>query len=228
MAYEIINKINIIPANFDLYITTDTFQKQFNIEKILLSISKANKYEIKVLENKGRDVLPYVTQLKDVVKKYKYICHLHTKRTEHDFILGEKWKNYLYNNLIGDENIISEILTDFENDNKLGIIFPETYYYIKMNAIKYNKNNIKYMNFLLQYMFKDNTYKVGSKIIFPSGNMYWARVNAIYQVFEQDIFTKCARESGQYDATMMHGIERIWIFAAKLNGYYYKTIFKYK
>ena len=57
--------------------------------------------------------------------------------------------------------------------------------------------------------------------------MFWARVKAVHQVFEQNIKNKCPREKNQLNATMMHGIERLWLFVAKLNGYNYKTVFKY-
>ena len=224
---DIIKKTNNIPVKFDLYITTNNIEKKIIIENLIKNESKASKYEIIIVENKGRDVLPYLTQLKNVVKNYKYICHLHTKKSKYSPYLGELWRNYLYNNLFGDEDLISEILTDFENNDKLGIIFPETYYFQKKGVIDYNKNNIKYMNYLLDKIFKEKNFKIGEKIIFPSGNMFWARVEAIYQVFEQDIKDKCPRERNQLDATMMHGVERIWLFVAKLNGFYYKTKFKY-
>ena len=224
---EIINKTNNIPVKFDLYVTTNAFNKQILIDEIIKNSSKAQNFEIDIVENKGRDVLPYLTQIKDIAKHYKYICHLHTKKTKFDSILGEKWRNYLYNNLFGDKDLISEILSDFENNNNLGLIFPETYYFQQNNSFKYNKNNIKYMNYLLGIMYPGTNYRIGKKIIFPVGNMFWARVDAIHQVFEQNIKNKCPKESNQIDATILHGIERIWLFVAKLNGYYYKTIFKY-
>ena len=224
---QVINKTNNIPVKFDLFITTNTAKKQNIIENMIKRNSKANKYEIDIAGNKGRDVLPFLTQIKNVIKNYKYICHIHTKKTKFNPTKGEKWRNYLYNNLFGDKELISEILTDFENNSKLGVIFPETYYPEKENVLKYNGNNIKYMNHLLSIMFPNNNYKIGNIIIFPSGNMFWARVNAIHQMFEHDISNKCPKEDNQYDATILHGIERLWLFIAQINGYYYKTVFKY-
>jgi lipopolysaccharide biosynthesis protein len=216
-----------MPVKFDLFITTNSKQKKNAIENMLQRESKANKYEINLVSNKGRDVLPFLTQVRNVMKKYKYICHIHTKKTKFNPTKGEKWRKYLYNNLFGDKELISEILSDFENNKKLGVVFPETYYPEKENVLKYNGNNIKYMNHLLKIMFPNKDYKIGNKIIFPSGNMFWARINAIHQMFEHDISNKCPKEANQYDATILHGVERLWLFVAKLNGYYYKTIFKY-
>ena len=44
--------------------------------------------------------------------------------------MSKRWRDYLYDNLLGSKEIISEILTDFENNEKLGFIFPEHYFYI--------------------------------------------------------------------------------------------------
>jgi rhamnosyltransferase len=73
-------------------------------------------------------------------------------------------------------------------------------------------------------MFKK--YKIGKKLIFPAGDMFWARTEAIYQIFEIKFINKFPKELGQLNKTFMHAIERLWLYIIKLNGYYYKTIFK--
>ena len=109
---EIIKKTNNIPVKFDLYITTVSINKKSYIERFIKGKTKANKYEIIVVMNKGRDVLPLLTQFKNVVKNYKYICHIHTKKSKHNKIY-RSWRQYLYDNLLGSEETVSEILTDF-------------------------------------------------------------------------------------------------------------------
>ena len=41
-------------------------------------------------------------------KEYKYICHLHIKRSAHKLYLGSNWSEYLYKNLIGNKRIIND------------------------------------------------------------------------------------------------------------------------
>ena len=231
LIYEIINKTNNIPINFDLYISTISIEKKEKIEKYIKHYSKTKRYEIKIVENKGRDILPFITQMKYKIKKYKYICHIHTKKSKHDALLGSNWRNYLYNNLLGNKKIISEILIDFEKYDKLGFIFPEVYYDIIKNIENYDstdfplhKPNIKYMNYILSKIFPG--YIIGNKLIFPSGDMFWAKVNAIYQIFKIKNKKKFPKELNQTNDTIMHGIERIWLYLVKLNGYFYKIIFK--
>ena len=225
---EIINKINIIPLKYDLYISTISEEKKKFIKKCLIN-STANNYEIHIYENIGRDVFPFIKQMKKKIKNYKYICHIHTKKTAQKKFLGTNWREYLYGNLIGNKEIILEIINDFEQNKKLGFLFPEAYYGIIKGIEDYDNTNIalnihnkKYMNLLLKKMFQN--FQIGEKLIFPAGNMFWAKTKAIYQIF--NVRLKYPKESNQTNDTIMHAIERIWLYLVKLNGYYYKTIFK--
>ena len=226
---KIIKKLQYIPLKYDLYISTVSEEKKTNIKKIL-RISNANKYEIKIYENKGRDVYPFIKQMKKHYKKYKYICHLHTKKSLHKKLLGSNWSIYLYNNLIGNREVISEILSDFQLNEKLGFIFPEVYYDIIKEVKNFtninfplHKNNKYYMNYILKSLFH-NIYKIGENLVFPVGNMFWAKTRAIYQIFNEEF--EYPEELGQTNETIMHAIERIWLYLVKLNGYLYKIIMK--
>ena len=226
---EIINKINFIPLKYDLFISTVSEEKERYIKKCLLN-SNANKFEIRIFENKGRDVLPFISQMKKRIKDYKYICHIHTKKSNHKLLLGTNWREYIYNNLIGSREIISEILYDFEKNEKLGFVFPEAYYDIIKFIYDFDNSNLalhifhkKNMNFILNKLFKG--FKIDEKLTFPVGNMFWAKTKAIYQIF--NIRLKYPKESNQLNKTIMHSIERIWLYLVKLNGFYYKSIFKH-
>ena len=184
----VINKTNNIPKKFDLFITTTSLIKKKKIEEYVKKTSLANKYEIKIVLNKGRDILPFIIQMKEVFKNYKYICHIHTKKSLHSPFLGDIWRNYLFENLLGNKEIVCEILRDFEKYEKLGLLFPEPPYNIIQNMddfytskFIYNEPNRKYMNYILKYL--SPRVKVGNKLIFPAGNMFWAKVEAIHQIF---------------------------------------------
>ena len=79
------------------------------------------------------------------------------------------------------------------------------------------------MNFILKTIF--HIYKVGEKLVFPVGNMFWTKTKAIHQIFKLKV--KFPEELSQINTTIMHAIERIWLYLVKLNGYYYKKIIKY-
>ena len=221
---EIINLVNNIPIKYDLFISTTTLEIKNKIIHYIDKFSNTNKYEIIILENKGRDVLPLLTQLRNKNKQYKYLCHIHSKKSKTSPLIGIQWRNYLFNNLLGNIRIVSEILSDFENNDKLGFIFPETFYEIIGLSFRLTKKTKKYMNYIIKKLFFN--YKIGSKLEFPAGNMFWARFMAIYQIFEFNFNNKFDKENDQTNDTIMHGIERIWLYLVKLNGFYYKKIFK--
>ena len=222
---DIIKKINNIPVKFDLFISTTSLRIMNILKDYIIKNSKANRYEIIIVNNKGRDVLPFLIQLKNKVKSYKYLCHIHSKKSKTSPEIGISWRNYLYSNLLGNERIISEILTDFENNDKLGFIFPETFYEIIEQKLILTEKTIKYIKYLIKKLFPK--YKIGAQLDFPAGNMFWAKTKAIFQIFDIDLTHKFDKEKDQTNDTIMHGIERIWLYLVKINGYYYKTIFYY-
>ena len=153
---DIINKINNIPIKYDLFISTISIDIKNTIIKNLTQLSNVNQYEIIILENKGRDVLPLLIQLKRKIKKYKYLCHIHTKKSKTSPNIGNSWRNYLYNNLLGNKRIVSEIISDLENNGKLGFIFPETFYKIIRQKLILTKNTLKYMKYIINKLFPNN------------------------------------------------------------------------
>jgi len=216
---DIINITNNIPVKFDLYITTNNLNKRKIIKEHVEAKSKANKYQIKIVKNKGRDILPLLIQMRKVFNKYKYFCHIHSKKTLQNPIYGYKWRLYLYKNLLGSRDTISEILSDFEENRKLGFIFPETFHLAKESALKLDEQLLNSMNYLIRKLFGE--FKIGDKLDFPAGNMFWARSKAVYQIFninlENDIYLE-----GEGNQTILFAIERIWLYIVKYNGYYYK------
>ena len=94
--------------------------------------------------------------MKSYYKKYKYICHIHTKKSIHKSFLGANWREYIYDNLIGSKEVISDILYEFEKYEKLGFILPEAYYEIIKNTKDYQNINfgLNIVNKKYFYFFK--------------------------------------------------------------------------
>lgn len=222
---DIINRTNNIPVKYDLYITITTPEIKDKLEKYIKNYSKANYFEILIVKNMGRDVLPFLNQIKSKFKFYKYLCHIHTKKSLTAPEIGNLWRNYLYNNLLGNSTIVSEILYDFERIEKLGFIFPETFYGIIQHFFILTDGTKEWMNFIADKILRN--YKIGELINFPAGNMFWAKIGAIYQIFIYDFSKYFPNEDDQTNDTIMHGIERIWLYLVKYNRFYYKVIFKF-
>ena len=218
---EIIELASHIPYKYDLYISTDTKEKEEIIREYLNNIDYKGNYIIHIYANKGRDVFPFIFELKNKIKKYKYVCHIHTKKSLHS-TNGDIWREYLYKNLLGDKATIEEILYIFESNPQIGIIFPDNIDLIR-GCVEWGSNKIIAENLLermgLEYDLPDDN------IIFPAGDMFWAKTDAIRQIFEMEYFDDdIPDENNQVDGTIMHAIERLWIYLCQINGYGYCKI----
>ena len=163
-------------------------------------------------------------QMRHKITNYEYLCHIHSKRDNYTEF-GNVWRNYLYQNLLGNTEIIKDIFNTFISKEEIGFIFPEVVYkFIKM-PFMLGKNNTKYLNYVINKISPG--YKVGSIFKYSSGNMFWAKVDAIKQAFRNK-YVKMVKNN---DAEKIFNItsyanEVAWLYFVKINGYLYKTIFK--
>ena len=222
---EILNKINNIPYIYDLFIYIDNkikSDKSDNFKYYIKLKSKADYFQLKIL-NERENLLASFLDFRNKAKKYKYICTINTFQYK-NISYYEDWKNYIYNNLIGDSKIISEILTDFEKYSRLGIIFPEKYY---KSSIILGDNisdlELKYLNYFLNRVHPQ-AHILEKSFDFPEGSMFWARVNSIYQIF--NVYGNF-RFTNKSKLILRKNLELIWVFLVELNGFLYRKIFKH-
>ena len=206
---------NHIPYLFDLYISTNTLEKKKIIEREFAKKSQAHHIVVEVFENKGRDVAPFIMQMTPLIEKYDYLLHLHSKCSFHDDF-GNQWRQLLLNSLLYSEGHVSAIMDQFEKNTRLGMVHQRTFYHVKPSlGWKGNKTlSIKYM----QRMGLSD--ELPRNPIFPAGNMFWARTDAIIQAFQCGICMQdFPAEAAQLDGTFAHCIERCWGHIAKQNGF---------
>jgi len=220
---ELVNKINNIPYLYDLFIYN---HNNINVEKLNQYIkfnSNAYYFESELSFKKGENLLAFLYNFRNKAKNYKYICNINSNHYKDIFFLDE-WKNYLHNNLLGDSNIISEIITDFEKNDKLGLIFPEKYYKSLIQFSDYISDlELNYLNLIFNKI-SPKTNIIHKLVDFPEGNMFWAKVSAIHQIFNLYSNMTLTRKTR---LIIENNLENIWVFLAKINGFMYRKIFKH-
>ncbi len=216
---SILKQLAYIPVSYDLYISTDSTDKKKEIVKILKEY-KITKYHVQVFENRGRDILPMLLQMKDHISKYDYFLHLHTKKSK-TLDNGQEWRKYLFSNLLGSKSNVNAILSHFAKNEKLGLVYPIPHpasYWQLINPNGAVGGNRKLLERLFSY-YGLSLDDINPFMTFPHGSMFWARVDAIQELFssfEEDQFDE---EKGQLDQTYAHAIERIFDVLARKNGY---------
>ena len=213
---EMVMELKKIPYKFDVYISTDSYKKADIIMDIFQRNHKEFNVFIDVFENKGRDVAPFIEQMRSIITKYKFICHIHSKKSVTN-IHGAEWRNYLFDSLFGSSENISHIIKNLEYNKGLGIVFPKSFQVLE-EAATWNLNK-KYADNVLKKMGIDIMLPIHG--VFPVGNMFWARVDAILPFFTNIQMSDFPKEKGQVDGTIAHAIERLWVYVAEYNGYTY-------
>lgn len=218
---EIVDNLNKIPYTFDCYISTDTEEKKKTISTYFDSICKYNHCQVDIIQNRGRDVAPFLKQMKKVYSQYEYICHIHSKKTRTNDH-GNEWRTYIFDHLFGNEKYLSHIFAMFEENPKLGIVMPETYPVLEYQA-EWGGNR-EGVAALLHKMGID--IELPELPVFPVGDMFWMRSAAVKPIFDLDLSqADFPEEAGQVNETIAHQIERVWVYLAKSQGYDYVKVF---
>lgn len=219
LADEFSEYFKLLPKGYDLYITViDSNKSEFIKEKF--SGCGAANVEIVAVDNIGRDIAPMIFGLKNQLlnRGYDIVGHFHSKKTVNaNDNLGDKWRAYLLNNLIGDNEQISNSILNLFNDEKIGLVFPEDRTYIDIGENKF------YVDELSQVI---GLGKICETPLFPLGNMFWARVNAIRDIFSLSKDIILQEEPLPRDGSYMHALERIMPNIVEKNGYKYVTVYK--
>jgi len=158
--------------------------------------------EVHILENRGRDILPFVTLINlGAFDGYRAVCKLHTKRSLHR-VDGDRWRRRLLEGILRRDT--SKLLRRFLDDPNLAIWVSDGQL---LQGSKWWGGNKGRVNALLRRIeLKPNS----NHPYFPSGSMYWIKPFTIGMIrsldLEPDDFEE---ESGQLDGTTAHAVERV-------------------
>jgi O-antigen biosynthesis protein len=214
IAPQILQLLEFIPCTADLFISTTSDEKRAAIEKVFSSY-KNGSVEVRVFENRGRDIAPKLVGFADVYSKYEYFLHLHSKKTLHAGDRFAHWRDYLYSHLLPSKDSVTSILELLANP-QIGIVFAE--HLPQMRPLLNWGWNFDRASGLLgsagAVLYQDMALE------FPSGSMFWGRSAAIKPLLDLQLkFADFEQEAGQYDGTLGHAIERSFLFLAETAGY---------
>lgn len=214
---EVKKYLSNIPIPYSLFVSvTNDEDRQIVLEKIL-GIPQVDRIEVRVVENRGRNIAPLVVEFGRLFQDYEYICHIHTKKSIYTGEEKTGWRQYLYERLLGSPDTIHAILTAFERDPKIGIICPEIYPHLPYWACTWLSNKGIAASILkrLNIPFDPDVY-----FDYPVGSMFWIRKKALDPLLGLGLTTRdFPVELGQTDGTLHHTLERCFILAARSRGY---------
>lgn len=229
LCQEVLIYLKDFPVKFDLFITVCSEQDKEIAANLFnqRTVENLNNIIIKVVENRGRDIAPWLVDTKDLQNKYDLFCHIQSKKSDH-FNFGNSWRRYLFDNLISKDAVI-DILNIFAENQYLGCLFPAFYPELKNVCIQCNiqpegmDGEINMICDLLQKMGLDEECS-RNDLFFSAGSMMWYRPKALKALFDLSLTKNdFPPEPIGVGGTIAHAIERLPALVCKLSGYQAKT-----
>ena len=211
IAHEIRAYVEQIPVPFDVFITTSSEEKATEIRATFKNFSRGN-LTILIVENRGRDLAPFIIGCGSFIDNYDHILHIHSKYSSHDELLSG-WRRYLFDQLLGTPEVVASNLLCLQSG--AGLVFPDHYHAVRP-VLNYGFN-FEIMKTLLSRMC------IGfSKDIildFPSGSMFWANSTALKPLLDLNLtLDDFPPENGQIDGTFQHALERSFLYIVEKSG----------
>jgi lipopolysaccharide biosynthesis protein len=203
---------------FDLIVTTVAGRERL-IETIRRSYPRA---EIEVVENRGRDIGPFLALLeRGRLDRYSYICKVHGKKSMdggRKSYLGDMWRRRLLFDLLGAPGAASAAIETFERNPSIGMIGPR--------AFRLPKDG--YPEDLSWAANRPMTLKIAARMGVPAdkfrldffgGTMFWARPEALKPLRDLRLAAEMPYESGMVDGDLPHALERVLPTSVLAAGY---------
>lgn len=205
MADEFIQYLCNMPFNFNLLISI-TQTKSFNWEDYFLSkLPNVDHCKVLTVENKGRDVAPWIIDFAGDIVESDIFCHIHTKRSDYNSSFAN-WRSYLLKHTLGSKKTVSYILERFKKNDRLGLVYPP-YFPSLVDQPHWGSNREIVAALLAKLNMPAPPVKCAD---FPAGSFFWARTNCIKPLLNLGIGREdFPEELGQIDGTLAHAIERL-------------------
>lgn len=221
---EALSWLSNIPYKFDLYIATSSEEKkeilqQSNLQQLIPNIGEL---EIRVFENRGRDVAPWLLGFKDVQMKYDLALKFHMKvRVHFGEVFIDEWTHFIYHCTLASQPYVSRIIDLFCSRPELGTVFhPYAPAIILLQHEKplFSSLSQAQCRNALKAMGMNETMESSFPVF--SQNLFWYRPQALAKLFTSNISIKdFLPEPYPVDGALGHGLERVIPYVAQNGGY---------
>ncbi len=219
---EFLKELMEFPYHFDLFITcsdsihTKLISNLFSPDKI----PYLKELTVITVQNKGRDVGPWLIEMKEIHLRYDIFGHFHTKKNV-GIGFGDEWRKYLFDNLLN-KNSVVDILNIFFNNKNLGIVYPPMYKDVYNAFTSSGDSPFQETDIVRKVLLKINLQDIDNcnEIPFSVGTMFWYRPLALNKLFIEDLsYNDFPQEPIGINGTLAHAIERLPSYVASNAGY---------
>lgn len=213
-----------MPENADIYFTVGNERMEQLTEKAAQRLAP-RKVKIIRIQNRGRDVSSLLIGAAPWVMDYDVACFVHDKKTSQvkPYTVGESFAYKCFENTLGSKAYVQNVIDRFEQEPRLGMLMPPP----PNHACFYDglgrewTVNYEITKKLAEELNIHVDISEDKQPIAPMGTMFWFRPKALKPLFDKQWkYEDFPQEPNKEDGTILHGIERLYGYAAQSQGYY--------
>lgn len=203
---------------FDLIVTTVPGRERL-VEAIRRGFPHA---EIEVMENRGRDVRPFLSLLeRGRLDRYAYVCKVHGKKSTdggRKSHMGSLWRRRLLFDLLAAPGLAQSIVDLFERDPSVGMVGPAAF---RLPSAAYSEDLSWSVNRERVWALAERmgVPKDRFRLDFFGGTMFWVRPEALAPLRRLALSGEFPEEKGLLDGGLEHAVERLFGAAVVAAGY---------
>lgn len=182
--------------------------------------------DVRLIENRGRDVSALLVGIKDIVNDYDLVCFAHDKKvTQLDQgSVGEGFAEKCFQNMFATPEYVENLVDKFIQEPRLGMMFPAPPNHGDYFApFIYSSWGLNFKNTkqLLADLGCNVPLEKDVEPIAPLGTMFWFRPAALKPLFDHDWqWEEFPPEPNNTDGTILHAVERAYAYVAQAAGFF--------
>lgn len=216
--------VSSMPETADVYLTTDTVKKKRAIENVFAKLP-CRRLEVRLIENRGRDVSSLLVGVKDIIMDYDIVCFAHDKKTAQvkPGTIGASFAYKCFENILSNKMYVANVINTFVSNPRLGLLCPpEPNHSTFFTTIGFEWGpNFDVTKKLAKELGLTVPMNASVPPIAPLGTMFWFRPIAMKPLYAKNwTYEDFPPEPNKIDGTLLHAIERIYPFIVQQSGYY--------
>ncbi|SDQ37666.1 Lipopolysaccharide biosynthesis protein [Pseudoxanthomonas sp. CF385] len=203
---EILATLKQCPVDWRFIITTSA-EREADIRRVVSAAQIAT--DIRIFENRGRDILPFLQVAESLVDSEDFVLKLHTKRSPHRTD-GARLRADMLASLCSPATAPA-ILETMKTDADVGLVACAQHFHPLQKLLGANGAGLEYL-----------TSRIGIPYprAFPAGSMYWVRLDALSPLLDAGLRrSEFESEGSQIDGTLAHAVERAISQVVESSGY---------
>jgi lipopolysaccharide biosynthesis protein len=169
--------------------------------------------EVLIVENRGRDVLPFLNALR-AMEPFEIGLKLHGKKSVHR-LDGVSWRDALLQSLLPERPETGALVDHMRQDSRVAIVAPS---FSLCSIDRHIGRNMGAMRRIARRLGMNLTPALTATPYFAAGTMFWFRREALEPLLKVDFNEDFAVERGQTDGTAAHAFERLFSVVAEQDG----------